>query len=125
MVRLSRAALFALGTGGAALAAGNVTACSDDATDDPGMVDAAYGGPPTDDSAAPLYGAAPVDASTDVATDVATDAARDAGPDALNGAYGGPPPDGGRDADAGGPAVDAGNDTGIQPAYGGPPSDGG
>jgi hypothetical protein len=113
VVRLSRAALFTLGTTGVAVGGAMVVAC--ESTQD------AYGGPPADRDAeadapvpTPLYGGpAPTDGG---AVDADGGAEVDAEADAQIPAplYGGPAPiDAGRDAQ-----VDSG---GAAPAYGAPP----
>jgi hypothetical protein len=103
--RLTRAALFAFGTGGMAL----TPACSSSSSSgqQPPVVDAAYGGPPIDaseESAMALYGGPPMDATpgddagpTD--SGPVNDAAlQDSGPPPIfDAAYGGPPMDGGTD----------------------------
>lgn len=107
--RLTRAALFAFGTGGMAL----TPACSSSSSgsNPPPIVDAAYGGPPVDggnEDAGPiaLYGGPPMtdagpgeDASpAEDSGPAATDAASDAPPFIIDAAYGGPPiTDGGTD----------------------------
>ena len=95
VVRLSRAALFTLGTGGVAVGGAMVVvACENQQT--------LYGGPP---------------AERDASTDASTDA-----PLMIDSAYGGPPADA-SSVDAGLDAqIDTG---GGAPAYGAPPPDGG
>ncbi|HSO31983.1 MAG TPA: hypothetical protein VLT33_05690 [Labilithrix sp.] len=93
--RLSRAALFALGAGAAA-----VGACGGESVGSP--VDAGRDAP----IATPVYGGPPVDAGEDA-------------PFLVDAAYGGPPQDAATDADD---ASDA--DSGAAPAYGAPPPGG-
>ena len=111
-VRLSRAALFALGTGsaalgGVALAGSSLVACSSDADDDPNNTVPLYGGPPVDSGAddaaktdGPVmvdaaYGGPPVDAAVDAKADAGADAANDADSGTIGTLYGGPPADSG------------------------------
>ena len=75
--RLSRAAVFALGTGAVSLGA----ACSTSEE----QVDSVYGGPPMADAA---YGGPPQDSGADTARDAPEEA-----PPLVDAAYGGPPQD--------------------------------
>jgi hypothetical protein len=107
--RLTRAALFALGTGTLALAPG----CSSSSSAAPPVVaEPAYGGPPQEGDASSGGGVVTPDGGLGDA------------------AYGGPPPlgDGSSGGGADAESVDASSDAGLdgpvaEPAYGGPPQD--
>ena len=110
-VRLTRAALFAfgtgaLGTGTMALAPGCSSSTNPIVSDDsgPGAFDAAYGGPPVDSgpgvSLDAAYGAPPFDghwpdvnvnSGDDASADGGSDAAEDAPDFVFDAAYGAPP----------------------------------